>query len=116
MSTIIAPTTDLLGDSSDIYPTTKIEDCLINSIQCGDASFLLRQFPANSVDLIITSPPYYQQRNYIGAVKSVGIESSVEYYIDPSYSSQPPISAKSLPCSHSEYLFRKYRDFTEKFW
>ncbi len=56
--------------------------CLMNSIQCGDAAFLLRQLPDDSIDLVITSPPYYQQRNYKGAGQSIGIESSVDHYVD----------------------------------
>jgi len=56
--------------------------CLVNSIQCGDAAFLLRQLPDDSVDLVVTSPPYYQQRTYEGAGQSVGTESSVERYVD----------------------------------
>jgi site-specific DNA-methyltransferase (adenine-specific) len=35
-----------------------------NDIVCGDSTTLLRLIPDNSVDLVITSPPYFQQRDY----------------------------------------------------
>ena len=55
---------------------------LVNSIQCGDALFLLKLLPDESVDLIITSPPYYLQRNYNEAGLGIGHERSVDRYID----------------------------------
>ena len=54
----------------------------INSIQCGDALFLLKLLPEESVDLIITSPPYYLQRSYNEAGMGIGHERSVDRYID----------------------------------
>ena len=57
-------------------------DCLIDTIQCGDSAFLLKQLPSNSIDLVITSPPYYLQRNYNDAGIGVGHEKTVEAYID----------------------------------
>lgn len=36
----------------------------VNSIICGDATQALKQLPAESVDCIVTSPPYYMQRDY----------------------------------------------------
>lgn len=35
-----------------------------NEIVCGDSSELLRLIPSDTVDLVITSPPYFQQREY----------------------------------------------------
>ena len=55
---------------------------LIDSIHCGDSAFILKQIPSNSVDLIITSPPYYLQRTYNDSGMSVGNEKTVESYID----------------------------------
>lgn len=55
---------------------------LVDTIQCGDAAFLLRQLPDDSVDLVITSPPYYLQRGYNGAGMGIGHECSVDRYID----------------------------------
>lgn len=37
-----------------------------NQIICGDAAQILKQLPANSVDLVVTSPPYDKQRKYNG--------------------------------------------------
>ena len=36
----------------------------INKIVCGDCEFVLKGIPRNSVDLIITSPPYSDRRNH----------------------------------------------------
>ena len=57
-------------------------NCWIDSIQCGDAVFLLKQLPSDSVDLVVTSPPYYRQRNYNGTSIGTGHEKTVEAYID----------------------------------
>ncbi len=41
----------------------------VNKIFCGDCEQVLAEFPANSIDLIITSPPYADQRkNTYGGV------------------------------------------------
>ncbi len=49
-----------------------------NEIVCGDSAALLQKIPAESVDLVITSPPYFQQRDY-GA--GIGNEESLEVYL-----------------------------------
>ena len=49
-------------------------------IRCGDSAKLLQQIPNKSIDLIVTSPPYFQQRTY--GKNGVGNEKSVEKYID----------------------------------
>lgn len=59
-----------------------ISSDIANTIQCGDAAFLLKQFPPDSVDLVITSPPYYLQRDYNSASMSIGGERSVDDYIE----------------------------------
>lgn len=51
----------------------------INQIICGDAKDVLADIPDNSIDLIITSPPYYKQRDYGG--EGIGNENCVEEYI-----------------------------------
>ena len=56
--------------------------CLTNTIQCGDADFLLKQLPDECVDLVITSPPYYLQRDYNSAGIGIGHEKTVDSYID----------------------------------
>ena len=52
----------------------------IDKVVCGDALDFLRGFPDNSVDLVITSPPYYNQRDYTGL--GIGNEARVEEYIE----------------------------------
>ena len=49
-------------------------------IICGDAESTLREMPNESVNVIVTSPPYYQQRDY-GAGLQIGNESSPESYV-----------------------------------
>lgn len=51
----------------------------INQIICGDAKDVLRDIPCNSIDLVITSPPYYKQRDYGG--EGIGNEECVDDYI-----------------------------------
>jgi DNA modification methylase len=45
-----------------------------NQIYCGDCEDILKTFPANSIDLIVTSPPYADQR-----VKTYGGVSPDDY-------------------------------------
>jgi site-specific DNA-methyltransferase (adenine-specific) len=55
-------------------------DDIVDKVICGDAIDVLRRIPSNSIDLVITSPPYYKQREYGG----IGIrnEKTVEEYIE----------------------------------
>lgn len=50
-----------------------------NEIVCGNSADLLKLISADSVDLVITSPPYFQQREYGGG--GVGNEKKQEDYI-----------------------------------
>lgn len=52
----------------------------MNLILQGDAATRLKELPDESVDLCVTSPPYYQLRDY-GVEGQIGLESSVEEYI-----------------------------------
>lgn len=47
----------------------------------GDALTELKKLPSNSVDCCVTSPPYYRMRDY-GATGQIGLEETVEEYID----------------------------------
>ncbi|MBI2047799.1 MAG: transcriptional repressor LexA [Candidatus Liptonbacteria bacterium] len=38
----------------------------LNEIICGDAIDVMKTFPPNSIDLVVTSPPYDELRNYKG--------------------------------------------------
>ena len=49
-------------------------------ILTGDALEQLRHLPPESVDTCITSPPYYNLRDY-GAARQIGNEASVEEYL-----------------------------------
>ena len=51
----------------------------IDQILCGDNQELIRQLPDSCIQLVITSPPYFQQRDYGGGM---GNESHVDEYID----------------------------------
>lgn len=52
---------------------------MIDKIIYGDNLKILRLIPDNSINLIITSPPYFQQRDY---GSTVGNEKTVEQYIE----------------------------------
>ncbi len=54
---------------------------VIDTIICGDATDVLRKFPANCIDLIITSPPYFNQRDYSEVIQ-IGNEKLPDEYID----------------------------------
>lgn len=55
-------------------------DLPIDKILCGDSANILKQFPAKSVNLVITSPPYFQQREYGGG--EIGGEHNVNRYVE----------------------------------
>lgn len=59
------------SNATDGYP--------LDQILCGDNLKLIRQLPDHSVQLVITSPPYFQQRDY-GA--GIGNEACLEEYLD----------------------------------
>lgn len=46
----------------------------------GDALAILQQIPDNSIDCCITSPPYWNKREYDGG--GLGLEESSEDYIE----------------------------------
>ncbi|MFH1967915.1 MAG: transcriptional repressor LexA [bacterium] len=46
----------------------KYDSLPINQIICGDAVEVMQAMPPNSVDLVVTSPPYDELRNYNGYV------------------------------------------------
>ena len=59
---------------------SKIADALpLDQILCGDNLELIQQLPDRSVQLVITSPPYFQQRNYGGGI---GNEAHFEEYLE----------------------------------
>ena len=54
---------------------------VLNQILHGDAEGILATWPAHLVDCIVTSPPYYKQRDYRGEQEQVGQEDSPTEYI-----------------------------------
>lgn len=50
-----------------------------NKIKCGDNLELFKELPNNSIDFIITSPPYYKQRDY---GSGIGNEKTINEYVD----------------------------------
>ncbi len=53
----------------------------LNQVLCGDATDVVRTLPAESVDTVITSPPYFQQRDY-GSQLQIGQEVSPAGYVE----------------------------------
>ena len=51
----------------------------IDQILCGDNLELIQELPDSSIHLVITSPPYFQQRDYGGGM---GNEKETDEYID----------------------------------
>lgn len=58
----------------------KPSDKLINKVHCGHALKVLRKFPASTVDCVVTSPPYFNQRDY-GDARQIGAESTINDYV-----------------------------------
>jgi len=53
----------------------------LNTVQCGDCREVMATFPADSIDLVVTSPPYWGLRDY-GHKDQLGLESHPQLYID----------------------------------
>jgi DNA modification methylase len=47
----------------------------------GDSLQIIRQFPDESFDCVVTSPPYYSLRDY-GVEEQIGLEATVDEYIN----------------------------------
>jgi site-specific DNA-methyltransferase (adenine-specific) len=62
------------------YDDTLNIDKILNKVHCSNALSFLKRVPDNSIDLIITSPPYYQQRDY--GCGGIGNETTEEEYIN----------------------------------
>lgn len=55
---------------------TAVAPCFV----CGDSLKVLKTLPADCVDCVITSPPYYMKREYLAG--GIGLESTYLEYID----------------------------------
>lgn len=59
----------------------KTIESFTNKIICGDSLKVLKTFPDESFDCVVTSPPYWALRDY--QVKGqIGLESSIEEYLE----------------------------------
>ena len=61
------------------YTPDNTQTLPIDQIICGDNLELIQQLPDSSLHLVITSPPYFQQRDYGGGM---GNEKHVDEYIN----------------------------------
>jgi len=52
-----------------------------NAILHGDSLALLQQWPAELIDCIVTSPPYWKQRDYRGQSGQIGQEATAAEYV-----------------------------------
>lgn len=52
-----------------------------NKIICGDALKILKTIPSESIDCVVTSPPYWALRDY-GVKGQIGLESTIEEYLE----------------------------------
>jgi site-specific DNA-methyltransferase (adenine-specific) len=57
-------------------------DDYMNKIICGNSFDLMKDMPDESVNLVITSPPYFQQRKYTDDVEEIGNEKDLDEYVD----------------------------------
>jgi DNA modification methylase len=53
-----------------------------NAILCGDAAEVLATLPGGAVDCVVTSPPYYRQRDYEGDAGQIGQEQTPAGYVE----------------------------------
>jgi DNA modification methylase len=52
----------------------------VNRILCGDALTTLKKLPSESVNCVVTSPPYWSLRDY-GVTRQMGLEDSFDQYL-----------------------------------
>lgn len=53
----------------------------LNKIICGDSLKILKTIPDESIDCVVTSPPYWALRDY-DVKGQIGLESSIEEYLE----------------------------------
>jgi DNA modification methylase len=65
------------------YPVERLpaQRLPLNQVVIADAANYLLCLPSNSVDCIVTSPPYFNQRDY-GIAGQIGLEGDVQKYVD----------------------------------
>lgn len=60
----------------------KYPDDFINKIICGDCLEILKEIPDESIDMVITSPPYWGLRRYGDYKEQIGLEPTFSEYLD----------------------------------
>ena len=55
---------------------------MVDLILFGDCKETLKQFPRNSAQMCVTSPPYYGLRDYGGETEQIGQEDTPEQFVD----------------------------------
>ncbi len=89
-------------DEADIGP-------LLNTVQCGDCAAVLKKLPDAGVDAVITSPPYFQQRDYAGL--GMGNEARVEDYLENLLTPFEEVMRVTKPTGNIVYnIGDKYQD------
>lgn len=75
-------TPPLFGTSSSSISILEYlsSDSVVPLYRCGDARDILQEFPAESIDFCMTSPPYWGQRQY--QTNGIGLEGNCPEYID----------------------------------
>lgn len=58
------------------------EEKFLNRVIPGDSATLLKEIPPKRINMVVTSPPYYQQRDYGGFENEIGNERTVEEYVN----------------------------------
>src|SRR5947209_15498674 len=53
---------------------------LVNKFLCGEAKQVLKQIPGKSIDCVVTSPPYWNLRDY-GVKGQLGLEPHAQDYV-----------------------------------
>jgi site-specific DNA-methyltransferase (adenine-specific) len=69
----------LREDSREAYVSATFGSC-VDQIICGDAEIALRALPPHSVQCIVTSPPYFRQRDY-RSHQQIGKEETPDEYV-----------------------------------
>ncbi|MDR0799971.1 MAG: site-specific DNA-methyltransferase [Endomicrobium sp.] len=71
-------------ETCHLSPTNEVfeRNNFINKIVYGDSLYILKNIPDETVDLIITSPPYFQQRDYGNGGCGIGNEETEDQYLD----------------------------------
>jgi site-specific DNA-methyltransferase (adenine-specific) len=60
---------------------SKDVESLVDTVICGDALEVMRDFPDGFIDCCVTSPPYWGLRDY-GVAGQLGLEKTPEEYVD----------------------------------